>query len=70
MPKNLYTNPFDHLVYSSKVLFGPALDKYIETSVDTENLISIGEQGIVFNFSNTTPFDYVGLDFSFNTTDL
>lgn len=70
LPKNLYTNPFDHLVYSSKVLFGPALDKYIETSVDTENLISIGEQGIVFNFSNTTPFDYVGLDFSFNTTDL
>lgn len=70
LPKNLYTNPFDHLVYSSKVLFGPALDKYIETSADTENLISIGEQGIVFNYSNTTPFDYVGLDFSFNTTDL
>lgn len=70
LPKNLYTNPFDHLVYSSKVLFGPALDKYIETSADIENLISIGEQGIVFNYSNTTPFDYVGLDFSFNTTDL
>lgn len=71
LPKNLYTNPFDHLVYSSKVSFGPyALDKYIETSIDTESLVLLDEQDITFNYSNTTPFDYIGLDFSFNTTDL
>lgn len=71
LPKNLYTNPFDHLVYSSKVSFGSyALDKYIETSIDTESLVLVDEQDITFNYSNTTPFDYIGLDFSFNTTDL
>lgn len=71
LPKNLYTNPFDHLVYSSKVSFGPyTLDRYIETSIDTENLVSIGEQEIIFNYSNAIPFDYIGLDFSFDTTDL
>lgn len=71
LPKNLYTNPFDHLVYSSKVSFGPyALDKYIETSTDTENLVLVDEQEIAFDYSTTTPFDYIGLNFSFNTTDL
>lgn len=71
LPKNLYTNPFDHLVYSSKISFGPyALDKYIETSIDTESLILVDEQEIAFNYSNTTPFDYIGLNFSFNTTEL
>lgn len=71
LPKNLYTNPFDHLVYNSKVSFGPyALDKYIETSIDTESLVLADEREIAFNYSNTIPFDYIGLDFSFNTTDL
>lgn len=69
LPKNLYTNPFDHLVYSSKVLFTTD-NKYIETSTDTESLVPMILQGIDFNYSNTTPFDYIGLDFSFNTTDL
>lgn len=70
-PKNLYTNPFDHLVYSSKVSFGPySLDKYIETSTDTENLVLVDEQEIAFDYSTITPFDYIGLNFSFNTTDL
>jgi len=59
------------LVYSSKISFGPyALDKYIETSIDTESLILVDEQEIAFNYSNTTPFDYIGLNFSFNTTEL
>lgn len=71
LPKNLYTNPFDHLVYSSKVLFGPyTLDKCIETSIDTGSLVLVDEREIAFNYSNSTPFDYIGLDFSFNTTDL
>lgn len=69
LPKNLYTNPFDHLVYSSKILFTTD-NKYIETSTDTESLVPMILQGIDFNYSNTTPFDYIGLDFSFNTTDL
>lgn len=69
LPKNLYVNPFNHLVYSSKLSF--TIDNtYIETSIDTANLVSIGEQEIAFNYSNTMPFDYIGLDFSFNTTDL
>lgn len=70
LPKNLYTNPFDHLVYSSKVSFTTTTDKYIETSIDTENLVPMGEQEVIFNYSNTTPFNYIGLEFSFNTTDL
>lgn len=69
LPKNLYTNPFDHLVYSSKILFTTD-NKYIETSTDTESLVSMVLPDIAFNYSNTTPFDYIGLDFSFNTTDL
>lgn len=69
LPKNLYTNPFDHLVYSSKILFTTD-KKYIETSTDTESLVSMVLLDIAFNYSNTTPFDYIGLDFSFNTTDL
>lgn len=69
LPKNLYTNPFDHLVYSSKISFTTD-NKYIETSTDTESLVSMILPDIVFNYSNTTPFDYIGLDFSFNTTDL
>lgn len=69
LPKNLYTNPFDHLVYSSKILFTTD-NKYIETSTDTESLVSMVLPDIAFNYSNTTPFDYIGLDFSFNTTNL
>lgn len=69
LPKNLYTNPFDHLVYSSKISFTTD-NKYIETSTDTESLVSMILPNIAFNYSNTTPFDYIGLDFSFNTTDL
>lgn len=69
LPKNLYTNPFDHLVYGSKILFTTD-NKYIETSTDTESLVPMILQGIDFNYSNTTPFDYIGLDFSFNTIDL
>ena len=69
LPKNLYTNPFDHLVYSSKISFTTD-NKYIETSTDTESLVSMIPPNIAFNYSNTTPFDYIGLDFSFNTTDL
>lgn len=69
LPKNLYTNPFDHLVYSSKILLTTD-NKYIETSTDTESLVSMILPNIAFNYSNTTPFDYIGLDFSFNTTDL
>lgn len=69
LPKNLYTNPFDHLVYSSKILFTTD-NEYIETSTDTESLVSMILPNIAFNYSNTTPFDYIGLDFSFNTTDL
>lgn len=69
LPKNLYVNPFNHLVYSSKLSF-TFDDTYIETSTDIENFVPIGEQGIAFNYSNTTPFDYIGLDFSFDTTDL
>lgn len=69
LPKNLYTNPFDHLVYSSKILF-TVDDKYVETSTDTESLVSMILPNIAFNYSNTTPFDYIGLNFSFNTTEL
>lgn len=69
LPKNLYTNPFDHLVYSSKISFTTD-NEYIETSTDTESLVSMILPNIAFNYSNTTPFDYIGLDFSFNTTNL
>lgn len=69
LPKSLYTNPFDHLVYSSKILF-TVDDKYVETSTDTESLVSMILPNIAFNYSNTTPFDYIGLNFSFNTTEL
>lgn len=69
LPKSLYTNPFDHLVYSSKILF-TVDDKYVETSTDTESLVSMILPNIAFNYSNTTSFDYIGLNFSFNTTEL
>ena len=68
LPKNLYTNPFDHLVYSSK--YKVTTDDLKILANDSKDYESITLDNIKFNYSNTTPFDYVGLEFSFNTIEL
>lgn len=71
LPKNLYTNPFDHLVYSSKYEVGLNEEGLKILANDAEkDYESAILSSIKFEYSNTTPFDYVGLEFSFNTTDL
>lgn len=71
LPKNLYTNPFDHLVYSSKYEVGLNEEGLKILANDAEkDYESAILSSVKFEYSNTTPFDYVGLEFSFNTTDL
>lgn len=71
LPKNLYTNPFDHLVYSSKYEVGLDEEGLKILANDAEkDYESAILSSVKFEYSNITPFDYVGLEFSFNTTDL
>lgn len=71
LPKNLYTNPFDHLVYSSKYKVNLNEEGLKILANDAEkDYESATLSSVKFEYSNTTPFDYVGLEFSFNTTDL
>ena len=71
LPKNLYTNPFDHLVYSSKYEVGLNEEGLKILANDAEkDYESAILSSVKFEYSNITPFDYVGLEFSFNTTDL
>lgn len=71
LPKNLYTNPFDHLVYSSKYEVGLNEEGLKILANDAEkDYESVILSSVKFEYSNITPFDYVGLEFSFNTTDL
>lgn len=71
LPKNLYTNPFDHLVYSSKYKVGLNEEGLKILANDAEkDYESAILSSVKFEYSNATPFDYVGLEFSFNTTDL
>jgi hypothetical protein len=59
------------LVYSSKYEVGLDEEGLKILANDAEkDYESATLSSVKFEYSNTTPFDYVGLEFSFNTTDL
>lgn len=75
IPKNLYVNPFNHLVTSSTLSLPSSIwakvndEEYdewkdIPSNKEKPNSIEFATQ---FNYKNIQDFDYIGLDFSFNT---
>lgn len=69
IPKNLYTNPFDHLVVSSKYHFinneeENSLKAYAKRDKNTDVSTPYISNKINFYYSGLGQFNYIGLEFS------
>lgn len=83
MPKNLYTNPFDHFIISSKHSFSKTKGYVVQASAERATNVVINNQGdkgtgnpdsdinvlngLTFYYSGLGQFNYIGLDFSATT---
>ncbi len=75
IPKNLYTNPFNYLVTSSTLSLPNSIwakvndEEYDDWDDTPSNKTKPNSVEFLTNFKykNTQDFDYIGLDFSFNT---
>ena len=65
--ENLYVNPFNHLVTSSS---HEVSDIIITTNTSGNSTSNFKDLNIRFNYSNTTDFDYIGLEFGLDTSSL
>ena len=65
--ENLYVNPFNHLVTSSS---HNVSDINITTNTSGTSTSDSRDLEIKFNYSNTTNFDYIGLEFGLDTSSL
>lgn len=63
--KDLYTNPFDYLVSSNRIaLVG---ENSINIKTNGEPKVNLDSIPVEFNYNNSSSFDYIGLEFAFNT---
>ena len=65
--ENLYVNPFNHLITSSSHKLS---DIIITTNTLGNSTSDFKDLNIRFNYSNTINFDYIGLEFSLDTSSL